>query len=185
MSSPIRNRIKGHRRVRAGDLVPHELNYRLHPEGQRAALEALYEEVGFARSLLAYEQPDGRLKLIDGHLRRDIDPDMEVEVEVLDVNDEEARALLLSIDPLAELAEKQDQLHARLLELTPTDSAELEALWREAAEACLQQEATPEPTVAAGRDQFLILITCRDEQQQVALLERLRQEGLECRAMLS
>jgi len=26
---------------------------------------------------------------------------MEVEVEVLDVNDEEARALLLSIDPLA------------------------------------------------------------------------------------
>jgi hypothetical protein len=40
--------------------------------------------LGFARSLLAYELPDGRLKLIDGHLRRDIDPDMEVEVEVLD-----------------------------------------------------------------------------------------------------
>jgi len=57
--------------------------------------------VGFARSLLAYEVPDGRLKLLDGHLRRDLDPDMEVDVEVLDVNDEEARALLLSIDPLA------------------------------------------------------------------------------------
>jgi hypothetical protein len=121
MTSSIRNRIKGHRRVRAGDLVPHELNYRLHPNGQRAALEALYEQVGFARSLLAYELPDGRLKLIDGHLRRDIDPDMEVEVEVLDVNYEEARALLLSIDPLAELAEMQEQLHARLLETTPTD----------------------------------------------------------------
>ena len=28
---PVRNRIKAHRRVRAGDLVPHEFNYRYHP----------------------------------------------------------------------------------------------------------------------------------------------------------
>src|SRR5262249_15271700 len=106
--SPVpapRHRIKGHRRVRAGDLVPHELHPRRHPEAQRAALAALYEEIGFARSLLAYELPDGRLKLIDGHLRQSLDPDLEVEVEVLDVNDEEARKLLLSLDPLVLLAE--------------------------------------------------------------------------------
>src|SRR6516162_5975368 len=130
MSGAIRNRIKGHRRVRAGELVPHELNFRLHPDAQRAALEALYREVGFARSLLAYELPDGRLKLLDGHLRRDLDPDMEVDVEVLDVTDAEARALLLSIDPLAALAETQTQLHQRLLELTPVQSPELEQAWR-------------------------------------------------------
>src|SRR3954454_10860148 len=103
MPHPIRNRIKSNRRVRAGDLLPHEWNYRLHPDAQRAALQALYHEVGFARSLLAYELPDGRLKLIDGHLRRDMDPDMEVEVEVLDVNEAEAHQLLLSIDPLVQL----------------------------------------------------------------------------------
>src|SRR5437762_11869783 len=107
MSESIRNRIQGHRRVRAGDLVPHEWNFRAHPALQRSALAALYREVGFARSLLAYELPDGRLKLIDGHLRRDFDPDMEVDVEVLDVNEAEARTLLLSIDPLAALAETQ------------------------------------------------------------------------------
>src|SRR6201993_4957193 len=121
---PIRNRIKGHRRVRAGDLVPHEWNSRVHPELQRAALQALYREVGFARSLLAYELPDGRLKLLDGHLRRDLDPEMQVDVEILDVNDNEARALLLSIDPLAALAQTQEQIHRRLLEITPTDSQE-------------------------------------------------------------
>lgn len=77
MTTTVRNRIKGHRRIRAGDLVPHEWNYRTHPEVQRAALLALYQEVGFARSLLPYELPDGRLKLLDGHLRRDLDPDME------------------------------------------------------------------------------------------------------------
>src|SRR5207249_6409445 len=84
-----------HRRVRAGDLVPHERNWRNHPDSQREALQALYDEVGFARSLLAYELPDGRLKLIDGHLRRELDPDMLMDVEVLNVDDEEARKLLL------------------------------------------------------------------------------------------
>src|SRR5438067_13370432 len=135
--NPIRNRIKAHRRVRAGDLVQHEWNFRVHPHLQRAALRTLYEQIGFARSLLAYELPDGRLKLLDGHLRRDLDPDMEVDVEVLDVNDDEARALLLSIDPLAALAETQTQLHDRLLELTPTASPDLEAAWQAAAAATL------------------------------------------------
>src|SRR6266853_960283 len=138
MSPAIRNRIKAHRLVRAGDLVPHEFNFRTHPAHQRAALEALYQEVGFARSLLAYELPDGRLKLIDGHLRRDIDPDMEVDVEVLDVNYDEARALLRNIDPLAALAETQTPLHQRLMELTPTVDPELEAAWRSAAESALK-----------------------------------------------
>src|SRR5947209_11775182 len=170
MSEPIRNRIKAHRRVRAGDLVPHEFNFRTHPELQRAALWALYQEVGFARSLLAYELPDGRLKLLDGHLRRDLDPDMEVDVEVLDVNDEEARALLLSIDPLAALAETQTQLHDRLLELTPTASPDLQAAWEATASANLA--ALPAPPPWEPRDvpeQYLILVTCRDEQQQVEL----------------
>jgi hypothetical protein len=181
-----RNRIKGHRRVRAGELVPHELNYRTHPQGQRAALAALYEEVGFARSLLAYELPDGRLKLIDGHLRRDMDPEMEVEVEILDVNDEEARALLLSIDPLAALAENQEQIHRRLLELTPTNSEELGAAWRAEAERHLAALEKVEPrAVAPGPEQFLVLVTCRDEPHQIDVLNRLTTEGLDCRALLA
>jgi hypothetical protein len=186
MSESIRNRIKGHRRVRAGDLVPHELNFRLHPEQQRAALQALYREVGFARSLLAYEMPEGRLKLLDGHLRRDLDPDMLVDVEVLDVNDDEARALLLSIDPLAALAETQEQLHNRLLELTPTDSAELQSAWEAATRACLEAPARADrPQVTALPEQYLLLVTCRDENHQVELLTRFQAEGLDCRALLS
>src|SRR6516165_2266868 len=162
MQNPIRNRIKGHRRVRAGDLVPHEWNFRLHPEHQRAALQALYEEVGFARSLLAYELPDGRLKLLDGHLRRDLDPELEVDVEVLDVTDEEAKVLLLSIDPLAALAQTQEQLHQRLLELAPAVSADLRAAWRSAAEAALAAESPPGGVDPAAA-QYLVLITCSDE----------------------
>jgi hypothetical protein len=96
----IRNRIKAHCRVRASDLVPHEFNYRYHPGNQIRTLQALYQEIGFARSLLAYQLPDGRLNLIESHLGPELAPNMVVEVEVLDVTDEEARAPLLSIDPV-------------------------------------------------------------------------------------
>jgi hypothetical protein len=185
MQEAIRNRIKEHRRVRAGDLVPHELNFRLHPDLQKAALQALYKEVGFARSLLAYEMSDGRLKLLDGHLRRDIDPDMEVDVEILDVNDEEARTLLLSIDPLAALAETQAALHERLMEITPTTSEELQAAWQAVVDSDLEKMMSRKsPEIEMPREQFLVLVTCRDEQQQVELLERFGGEGLECRALV-
>jgi hypothetical protein len=186
-----RNRIKAHVRVRAGDLVPHELNPRTHPEAQRAALRALYDEVGFARSLLAYELPDGRLKLIDGHLRRDLDPDMEVDVEVLDVSDAEARALLLSIDPLAQLADHDRAALDRLRELTTTSSDALANLWasiaRSGAEAeeSLARARTPRQREQTIPEQYLILVECADEPTQIALLERFQSEGLACRALLS
>src|SRR6267143_3013860 len=118
-----RNRIVRHLRVRAGDLVPHELNPRVHSDAQRRALQMLYEEIGFARSLLAYPLADGRLKLIDGHLRASMTPDQEVDVEVLDVNDAEARALLLSIDPLAQLAGYDAQKLQALTENVESQSA--------------------------------------------------------------
>ncbi|HEV3258487.1 MAG TPA: hypothetical protein VG013_16540 [Gemmataceae bacterium] len=184
----IRNRIKCHRKVRAGDLVPHELNYRFHPEHQRAALGALYQEIGFARSLLAYELPGGKLKLIDGHLRRDMDPDMEVDVEVLDLTDEEARVLLLSIDPLADLALVQDQIHERLMDVTPTDSTELAALWKEAQEtidSALEENSKKDRSPSCELDQhFMVLIPCRDEKHQAELLDRFQREGLACKAVL-
>ena len=34
-------------------------------------------------------------------------------------------------------------------------------------------------------EQYLVLVTCRDEKQQVELLERFGREGLECRALLA
>src|SRR5205085_1989926 len=162
MSAPIRNRIKAHRRVRAGELVPHELNFRLHPEPQRAALEALYREVGFARSLLAYELPDGRLKLIDGHLRRDLTPDELLEVEVLDVTDAEARALLLAIDPLAELAGYDDRLLQELRERTERDSAAVKSLWQTLADQDRKMRAKLRQDTAADETEprFFVLIAC-------------------------
>jgi hypothetical protein len=184
MTEARRNRIKEHRRVRAGDLVPHEHNWRRHPAEQRAALEAILDDVGFARSLLAYELPDGRLKLIDGHLRADLDPDALVTVEVLDVGDAEARKLLLTIDPLAALAQADQAALDALRQVTETDQAALDGLWQSLGEAARQTSAqlAAEPPPPP---QFLVLIECADEAQQTELLQRFHDEGLNCRALVS
>jgi hypothetical protein len=158
------------------------------PKPARRPRRALAPDRLFARSLLVYELPDGKLKLIEGHLRRDMEPDIEVEVEVLDVNDEEARALLLYIDPLAELALLQDQIHQRLMDLTPTDSLDLQSLCQQTQatidSALEEKPAKTESPPLDPEEQFLRLVKCRDEKHQVELLQRFHQVGLECKALL-
>jgi hypothetical protein len=182
-----RNRILEHVRVRAGDLVPHELNPRLHSEAQRRALERIYQEIGFARSLLAYRLPDGKLKLIDGHLRAEMNSDQEVDVEVLDVSDAEARALLLAIDPLAQLAGYDEAALEGLRQQVEKDSAAVTSLWQLLEEA--SRRTKKEVERAGGQDEpaekFFVLIECADEAQQLALLERFGKEGLRCQAKLA
>jgi len=182
----MRNRIKTHRRLRAGDLVPHEFNPRLHTDAQRAALTMLYDEIGFARSLLAYELPDGRLKLIDGHLRRDLTPDEVVDVEVLDVSDAEARALLLAIDPLAQLAGYDDKLLDELRQATERDCAAIKSLWQTLAEAdkANRQKLRQAATTEAPQPRYFVLLECEDEEHQRELLGRFQQEGLKCEAKM-
>src|SRR5262245_48627475 len=173
VTSP-RNRIVRHARVRAGDLVPHELNPRLHSDAQRRALEKLYAEIGFARSLLAYTLPDGRLKLIDGHLRATMTPDQEVEVEVLDVSDAEARALLLAIDPLAQLAGYDADLLSELRQQAEKDSEAIKSLWAtlEEASRTTRKELDKASAQDAPPEQYFVLIECADEADQLALLKR-------------
>jgi hypothetical protein len=186
----IRNRIVAHVTARAGDLVPHPFNFRHHPEQQRQALTASYEEIGFARSLLGYRLPDGRIQLIDGHLRAEMHPDMPVTVELLDVTEEEARKLLLTLDPLAALAQTNAETVQRLAASVQTAQQSLETMWQslaaqnEQVRANLESQARPKP-VADIAEQFVILIQCATEEEQVALLRRFREEGLECRALLA
>jgi GNAT superfamily N-acetyltransferase len=182
----MKNRIKDHRRVRAGDLVPHELNPRTHTEVQRVALQALYDEIGFARSLLAYELPDGRLKLIDGHLRRDLTPEEVLDVEVLDVSDAEARALLLAIDPLAQLAGYDERLLGELRQRAEQDSAAVKSLWQTLEEAERKARARLRRDAAAEEvePRFFVLVVCADEEEQTELLSRFQEDGLKCEAKM-
>ena len=70
----IRDRIKELRRVPAKSLLSNPKNWRRHPRAQSEALRALLTDVGYADALLARELADGKLMLIDGHLRKDTTP---------------------------------------------------------------------------------------------------------------
>ena len=123
----IRDRIKELRRVRAGDLIQNERNWRKHPKAQREALQGILAEIGYADALIVYETKKG-LKLIDGHLRASVNADTEVPVLVLDVTEAEANKLLASMDPLAAMAETDGAALDRLLGKLQTDNEGLASM---------------------------------------------------------
>jgi len=119
----VRDRVKELRRVRADTLIPNARNWRRHPQAQADALRGALAEIGYADALLVRETPDG-LQLIDGHLRAETTPDMEVPVLVLDVDEAEADKLLATLDPLAAMAVPDPAaLEALLAEVTVSSEA--------------------------------------------------------------
>ena len=141
----IRNRVRELRRVKASELVPNENNWRRHGAAQSSALKGLLAEIGYADALIARELPDGRLQLLDGHLRRETTPNMEVPVLVVDVTQEEGKKILLTLDPLAAMAEADKTSVDSLLATVHTDSVAVSAiLERIAGEAASQ--ALNDPT---------------------------------------
>ena len=121
----IRDRITDFRRVPASELRRSPRNWRTHPAAQRDALQGVLAEVGYADALLARQLPDGTLELIDGHLRAETTPDQEVPVLVLDLDESEAAKLIALLDPLAAMAEINQQALGELLRDVQTESEAL------------------------------------------------------------
>lgn len=134
----MKSRIVEHRRVKASALRPHPSNWRTHPPEQQVALRASLKEIGFARSLLAYEDPEWGLTLIDGHLRQEIHGNQLVDVEIVDLTRDEAKKLLATVDSVAGLAESDDEKLAALV-------AEIEAESEEFADLLAQLIGESEP----------------------------------------
>ena len=122
----IRDRIKGLRRVKASELKPHPRNWRTHPQQQREAVQAILKEIGYADALLGRQLPDGKIELLDGHLRADITPRQKVPVLLVDLTDEEADKLLAVHDPLAALAEANSGPLEELLATTSFEDSTLQ-----------------------------------------------------------
>lgn len=221
----VRDRVRELRRVPAGELLPHPENWRVHPVGQRVACAGLLRELGYADALLAVERSDGQLQLIDGHLRAETTPDALVPVLIVDLDEDEARRLLLSLDPLAMLAEAQTTARDALLQKANFQSrevlAELSVAWQRSlarfdapadpvdrgqpaagrgtgsrdakgsparSRSSRVPRATQRPAPAGPLEltpRHCVLIDCRNEAEQLQLLERLTGEGLTCRALIA
>ena len=131
----IRNRIKELRRVRAAGLIPNMKNWRQHPQKQREALKGILAEIGYADALIARETDDGDLVLVDGHLRAETTPDQMVPVLVLDVSEQEADKLILSMDPLSAMADVDPVALKELIEKSDEACEALKEMHRDLADA--------------------------------------------------
>ena len=150
----VRDRIREIRLVPGRDLEPSPLNWRKHPQAQREAMRGVLSEVGVADVLKAWERPDGKLELIDGHLRAEELRDHEWRVAVLDVTEAEARYLIATHDSLGAMAEPDGAiLDALMREMNSGDSA-VQAMLAALAESAGLYEApeAPEDFKEVGED---------------------------------
>jgi hypothetical protein len=181
----IRDRIKELRRVPAGTLRPNPQNWRTHPAGQRAALGAVLTEIGYAAALIARECEDGTLELIDGHLRAELVTDALVPVLVLDVDECEAAKLLATLDPLAAMAERDQELLDDLLAQVESEDESLKSLLNSLSPppSCVSDGEAEYSSEVLIPETFQVVIECEGEDQQRELYERLTTEGLRCRLL--
>ena len=184
----LRDRIKELRRVPASQLRPNPKNWRTHPEAQQNALRGVLAEIGIANAVLARELEDGSLMLIDGHLRAETLGTETVPVLVLDVDEAEADKLLVTLDPLAAMAETNAERLTELLQEIETSSEAvqqmLDSLWlSENGFEPNESVSNTEPKEVAMKSGWEIIVTCRDESHQKKLFEALKNEGVECRLL--
>ena len=131
----LRDRIIDLRRLPASALQDHQHNWRVHPQAQRDALQGVLHELGIASALLVYDSPrQGGLCVIDGHLRKSLDPTQEWPCLMLDLDDDEASYLLATHDPLGAMAEASREALARVLADVTSGQASVQELLAQLAE---------------------------------------------------
>lgn len=140
------SRIKEYRTVASRDLTRHPLNFRRHPETQRAALRGLLSSVGRVAPILAYQDSSGALVCLDGHAR--LDESDEWDVAILDIDEHEAAAVLAMLDKIGSQAEIDPDTLLALLDTLPQEARQTAgAAWSDDELARLIAQGQPMPTM--------------------------------------
>jgi len=119
-----RNRIIGYAEVDPRSLAANPSNWRTHPDHQRLALQGVLSEVGWVAEVLVNQRTGF---VVDGHLRVAAAlarAESSVPVRYVDLEPDEERLVLATLDPITALATSDsDKLAALLDGLQPADAA--------------------------------------------------------------
>jgi hypothetical protein len=157
-SDKLRIRNQGIRHVRVADLEDAPWNFRTHPDSQRQAFGGTVEEIGWYGYPDVYETDEGILRICDGHLRKSFlleryGADAEIEVNVTDFNEREARLATVTHDPLAAMATADGPALAELLRGVATGSEALQQMLDDLAqEHKIVPPAPPDEFPEVGED---------------------------------
>ena len=78
----------------------------------------MIQQIGYVDAVIA-RPTDAGLVLVDGHLRADMDPEAEIPVLVVDLDESEAGQVLASLDPLASMARADSAALKSLVDSLP------------------------------------------------------------------
>ena len=138
------NRIVSYGTQKASLFKPHPLNFRRHPARQEKALSGSLQTLGWIDDVIV----TARGVIIDGHERVEMalrNGDADVPFKVIDISEAEEAQALLSLDPIAALAQTDAGKVDELLRLVETDNTDvMQFLTDMAKEAGLDYGQTPE-----------------------------------------
>jgi hypothetical protein len=106
-------------------LVPNPENWRLHPSLQHRAMTGALDELGWVAPITMNERTG---RLVDGHLRLELAMARgvkKVPVLVVDLSEEEERLALATLDPLGDMAERDEAALEALMQSVMVSDAEL------------------------------------------------------------
>lgn len=140
--------------VESGMIAPsaiegHPENWRTHPQHQREALTGALRELGWIQQVVLNKRTG---YLIDGHLRVALAleaKESEIPVLYVDLSEDEERLALLTLDPIAALAETNREALTTLLHEVQSGEAGLQAMLSELAE---RQGIVPQDGLDIGGD---------------------------------
>lgn len=121
MADAWRNRIVGHGEEAPDQLLANPLNWRIHPKNQQTALTQVLDRVGWVQDVIVNQRTG---HVVDGHLRVSVAISREepsVPVVYVDLDEDEERLILASLDPLAGMAVTDEEMLTSLLEGIETE----------------------------------------------------------------
>ena len=179
----IRSRIVAHTEEDPADLLANPLNFRRHPGTQLDALRGSMKELGWLKGVIVNRTTQ---HVIDGHARVEeaMRQGVKVPVDWVELSPAEERLALAVLDPITELATRDDAILADLLAEVETQDAGLNALL-DVLRGPVEEDHLGADQSDALVERYNVLVTCSDEMQQMNLLERLTNEGFQCRSLIS
>lgn len=117
----MRTRIVGHSEANPFELKAHRLNFRTHPESQMKALRGSMDDLGWMRDVLVSKRTG---IIVDGHARVEEARRRKVMVPVcwLDLSPDEENKALALLDPISEMAGRDDRMFMELLDSISTEN---------------------------------------------------------------
>ena len=182
-------------------LVPHERNYRAHPDAQLERLEASLRRFTQYRSIVVQEQSGGRYRIVAGHglveaAKREHLAELRADVLPASMSEEDILGILVADNLTAQSAEDDLEALAALLqeqadagyhlETLGSSQEELDKLLEELAQETLDHSRTTELNEPEGgevQSAYSVLVECQSEAEQQRAYDLLTGEGFTCRVL--